>query len=103
MASSKEYMIFIAEQLSALDGISFRPMMGEYILYYNGKIVGGIYDDRLLFKMSAAKNIFKTETLEIPYPNAKPMLLADDVDDSEYLSSLVLATFNALYTEKTKK
>ena len=78
MASSKNYLTFVLEQLSDLDSISYRAMMGEYILYYRDKIVGGIYDDRLLVKpVSSAISLMPTTTYELPYEGAKEMLLVD--------------------------
>ena len=78
MASSKEYLHFILEQLSDLDDISYRPMMGEFILYYHGKIVGGIYDDRLLVKKTgSALELMPAAICELPYEGAKEMLLVD--------------------------
>lgn len=96
MSSSKEYMDFISEQLSGLSEISFRAMMGEYIIYYRGKIVGGIYDDRLLVKPTkSAKEYIKNPTYELPYAGGKEMLLVDEVDDRDYLAGLL----NAMYDE----
>ncbi len=96
MASSKEYLDFILEQLSELDEITYRTMMGEYILYYRGKIVGGIYDDRLLVKpVKSAVAFMQDTTIELPYEGAKEMLLVDDVDNKEFLTKL----FNAMYDE----
>ena len=96
MASSKEYLDFILEQLSELDEITYRTMMGEYILYYRGKIVGGIYDDRLLVKpVKSAVAFMQDTTFELPYEGAKEMLLVDDVDNKDFLTKL----FNAMYDE----
>ena len=96
MASSKEYLEFILEQLSELDEITYRAMMGEFIIYYRGKIVGGIYDDRLLVKpIKAAISYMPTASYELPYEGAKEMLLVDDVDNREFLAGL----FNAMYEE----
>ncbi len=96
MASSKEYLEFILEQLSELDDVTYRAMMGEYILYYRGKIVGGIYDDRLLVKpVKSAVALMPDATFELPYEGAKEMLLVDDVDDKDFLAEL----FNAMYDE----
>ena len=82
MASSKEYLDFVLEQLSALEGVSARPMMGEYVLYYRGKVVGGVYDDRFLLKPTkSARALMPGAPAEIPYPGAKAMLAAD-VDDA---------------------
>ena len=96
MASSKKYLDFILEQLSELDEITYRTMMGEYILYYRGKNVGGIYDDRLLVKpVKSAVAFMQNTTFELPYEGAKEMLLVDDVDNKEFLTKL----FNAMYDE----
>ena len=90
MASTKGYLDFILEQLSDLDEISFRAMMGEYILYYRGKIIGGIYDDRLLVKsVPAAVRMIPDAAMELPYEGAKEMLLVEDVDDRQLLCQLV--------------
>lgn len=96
MASSKEYLQFILEQLSDLEDITHRAMMGEYILYYRGRIAGGIYDDRLLVKpVKAAVAQFASPVYDLPYPGAKPMLLVERVDDRAFLTKL----FNAMYEE----
>lgn len=96
MASSKEYLEFILEQLSELDDVTYRAMMGEYILYYRGKIIGGIYDDRLLVKpVKSAVALMPDATFELPYEGAKEMLLVDDVDNRDFLAKL----FNAMYDE----
>ena len=96
MASTKEYLDFILGQLSELDEITYRAMMEEFILYYRGKIVGGIYDDRLLVKpIKAAIRYMPTATYENPYEGAKEMLLVDEVDNREFLTGL----FNAMYEE----
>ncbi len=89
MSSSKEYFTFIAEQLAPLDGIRFRAMMGEYIIYHNKKVIGGIYDDRLLVKNTPnAKILLPSAPLELPYPGAKEMILIENTDNSEYLCRL---------------
>lgn len=95
MASSKEYLAFVLEQLNGLDGLGTRGMMGEYLLYCEGKLVGGVYDDRLLLKPTpAALALVKKNglemTMELPYEGAKAMLLAD-VDRKEQLQELVRA------------
>lgn len=96
MASSKEYLHFILEQLSALDDISYRSMMGEYILYYHGKIVGGIYDDRLLVKKTRSTlECMPAAVCDFPYEGAKEMLLVEEVDNKEFLTKL----FEAMYKE----
>jgi len=96
MSSSKEYLEFILEQLSDLKEITYRPMMGEYIIYYQGKIVGGIYDDRFLVKPTkSAVTMMPNATMETPYKGAKEMLLVDEVDNKDFLAQL----FNAMYAE----
>lgn len=103
MASSKEYLIFILEQLSALDDITYRAMMGEYILYYRERVIGGIYDDRFLVKpVRAAVNLMPNAEMEVPYEGAKGMLLVDDVDDREYLVKLFEAMYDELPERKKK-
>ena len=104
MASSKEYLDFIMEQLSELENISYRAMMGEYIIYYKNKIVGGIYDDRLLVKtVKSAVEYMSNVKYELPYVAAKKMLLVDNIDDKEYLSGLFNAMFDELPAPKSKK
>ena len=96
MPSSKVYLDFVLEQLSGLEEITYRAMMGEYIIYYRGKIVGGIYDDRLLVKpVKSAVSLMPTASYELPYEGAKEMLLVDDVDSKDFLTKL----FNAMYEE----
>ncbi|MBR3640812.1 MAG: TfoX/Sxy family protein [Oscillibacter sp.] len=91
MASSKDYLNFVLDQLSGVEGVSHRAMMGEFVLYCRGTVVGGIYDDRLLVKNTpAARALLPDAPLEIPYPGGKPMLLAD-VDDRELLAALLPA------------
>ena len=103
MASSNEYLDYILEQLSGLDEISCRAMMGEYIIYYRGKIVGGIYDDRFLVKptKSAAAMMLDAE-LELPYEGAKEMLLVDNVENREFLRDLLEAMYDELPAVKKK-
>ena len=104
MASSKEYLDFILEQQSALDDISYRAMMGEYIIYYRGKIVGGIYDDRFLVKPTkSAVAMMPNADMERPYDGAKEMLLVDDVDNKEFLRELLEAMYPELPAPKKKK
>ena len=103
MASRKEYLHFILEQLSDLDGVSYRPMMGEYILYYQGKVVGGIYDDRLLVKpVKSAVAYLPAAPRELPYDGAKEMLLVEDVDDKALLTGLFRAMVDELPPPKRK-
>ena len=104
MASSKEYLQFILEQLSALENISYRSMMGEYILYYHGKIVGGIYDDRLLVKKTrAALECMPAAVCDFPYEGAKEMLLVEEVDNKEFLTKLFEAMYDELPLPKTRR
>ena len=104
MASSKDYLQFILEQLSDLEEITYRAMMGEYILYYRGKIVGGIYDDRLLVKsVKSAISYMPEAAYELPYEGAKEMLFVDNVDDNEFLAGLFRAMYDELPAQKKKK
>jgi len=104
MASNKEYLDFILEQLSGLEGITFKPMMGEYNLYLRGKIVGGIYDDRFLVKPTkSAMAMMPDAERELPYEGAKEMLLVDNVDNREFLNELLTAMFDELPAPKQKK
>ena len=103
MASSKEYLEFIMEQLSGLDEISCKAMMGEYIIYYRGKIVGGIYDDRFLVKpVKAARELMPEADLELPYDGAKEMLLVDNVDDKAFLKELLEGMYDELLAPKKR-
>ena len=104
MASRKEYLDFVLDQLSGLDGISYRAMMGEYIIYYRGKIVGGIYDDRFLVKPTpSSRRLMPASPLETPYDGASPMILVDNVDDRDFLAGLVSAMYDELPAPKNKK
>ena len=104
MASSKEYLEFILGQLSELEEITYRAMMGEFIIYYCGKMVGGIYDDRLLVKpVKSAISYVSTVTYELPYEGAKEMLLVDEVDSKEFLTGLFRAMYDELPAPKSKK
>ena len=104
MASSKEYLEFILGQLSELEEITYRAMMGEFIIYYRGKIVGGIYDDRLLVKpVKSAISYMPTAPYELPYEGAKEMLLVDEVDNKEFLTGLFHAMYDELPAPKPKK
>ena len=104
MASSKDYLQFVLEQLSELQEITYRAMMGEFIIYYRGKIVGGIYDDRLLVKPTkSAISYMPTVTYEVPYENAKEMLLVEEVDNKDFLMGLFDVMYDELPTPKPKK
>ncbi|MGN0509872.1 MAG: TfoX/Sxy family protein [Ruminococcus sp.] len=96
MATSKEYLNYILEQLSGLDEITYQAMMGEYIIYYKGRIAGGICDNRFLVKpVKAAVALLPDAPLEKPYDGAKEMLLIENIDDREFLAKL----FNTMYDE----
>ena len=104
MASSKVYLDFVMEQLSGLDNIAFRAMMGEYIIYYQGKIIGGIYDDRFLVKITnSAKKMMPDASYEIPYEGAKEMLLVDNIDNRDFLNELLNSMVDELPELKKKK
>ena len=104
MASGREYLEFILEQLSGVDGITHRQMMGEYILYLNGRIIGGIYDDRFLVKPTqSARAMMPDADLELPYEGAKEMLLVDNVDSRDFLARLLTAMYDELPAPKPKK
>lgn len=99
MPSSKQYLEFVMEQLSDLDDVSYRSMMGEYIIYYRQKIVGGIYDDRFLVKpVKAAMSMMPNAKMELPYEGAREMILVEDVEDRAFLRDL----FEAMYDELPK-
>ena len=104
MASSKDYLEYILDQLSGLAAVSYRAMMGEYIIYYRGKIVGGIYDDRFLVKpVKSAAAMMPDAELELPYEGAKEMLLVDDVENREFLCELLEAMYDDLPAPKKRK
>ena len=104
MASSKDYLEFIMEQLSAAGDVSYRAMMGEYVIYYRGKVAGGIYDDRFLVKpVEAARALMPDAHTEIPYEGAKEMLLVDNVEDRGFLRELLEAMYDELPAPKKKR
>ncbi|MBQ6993830.1 MAG: TfoX/Sxy family protein [Lachnospiraceae bacterium] len=104
MASSKAYLDFIIEQLSEVGEVTYKAMMGEYIIYHRGKIVGGIYDERLLVKpVKAAVSLMPDATYELPYEGAKEMLLVEDVDNKEFLTKLIVAMYDELPAPKKRK
>ncbi len=99
MSSSKDFLDFVLDQLSGLPDIDYRAMMGEFIIYYRGKIVGGIYDNRLLIKPTeSVLKIMPNAKMEIPYPKGKPMIMITDVENQELLEQL----FNAAYKDLEK-
>ena len=104
MASSREYLDFIMDQLSAVGGVSYRAMMGEYIIYYCGKVVGGIYDDRFLVKITKSSLALMPDAArEVPYEGAKEMLLVDNTEDTNFLGTLLEAVYSELPEPKTKR
>lgn len=104
MASSKGYLDYILEQLSELDDVTYRAMMGEYIIYYRGKVVGGIYDDRFLVKPTkSAVALMPDADEELPYEGAKRMLLVDNVEDRVFLRELIEAIYEELPAPKKRK
>ena len=104
MASTKEYLEFVLEQLSELNDISYRAMMGEYIIYYQGRVIGGIYDDRFLVKNTKnARALMPDVSLELPYDGAKEMLLVEDVENKSFLRELFEAMVGELPLPKKKK
>lgn len=103
MASSKDYLNFILEQLSELDGITYRAMMGEFIIYYQNKIIGGVYDDRFLVKdVRSARELMPDAPLELPYDGAKKMILVTEVDDKDFLNNLITSVYEELPAKKKK-
>lgn len=104
MASDRAFLEFILEQLSGLDGIEYRAMMGEYILYFRGKIIGGIYDDRFLVKPTgSALSMMPDAQRQLPYEGAKEMLVVDNIEDRSFLCGLVEAMYGELPEPKRKK
>lgn len=104
MPSTREYLDFVLEQLSDLDGIAYRKMMGEYILYYRGRIVDGIYDNRLLVKpVAPALALMPEAPYAVPYRGAKAMLLVQEIDEPDFLPRLFMAMYAALPAPKQKK
>ncbi len=104
MASSKDYLEYVLDQLSSLDDITYRAMMGDYIIYYQGKIIGGIYDDRFLVKQTkSGLDLMPDASRELPYDGAKEMLLVEDIDDRDFLNKLLNAMVDELPAPKKKK
>ena len=104
MSSTKDYLEYILEQLSFSDDITYRSMMGEYIIYYRGKIIGGIYDDLFLVKpVKSAKEMMPNARMELPYEGAKEMLLVDDVENKKFLKELLEAMYDELPAPKKRR
>lgn len=104
MASQKEYLDFVLDQLSGIDGITYRAMMGEYVLYCSGKVFGGIYDDRFLVKKTPSSMEMMPDMEEqLPYEGAKPMLMVTEIDNREFLRELIEAMYEELPETKKKR
>lgn len=104
MASSKNYLVYVLGQFSGVEDISYRAMMGEYIIYYKGKVIGGIYDDRFLVKPTkSAKALMPDAHMELPYEGAKEMILVDDVENPDLLCKLVESMYDELPAPKKRK
>ena len=104
MPSSEQYLEYVLEQLSDLDEISYRAMMGEYIIYYRAKIVGGIYDDRFLVKpVKSAMSMMSDASMELPYDGAKEMILVDDLENKAFLNELFEEMYDELQAPRKRK
>lgn len=104
MASSKEYLEYVLEQLSDLEEITYRAMMGEYVIYFKGKIIGGVYDDRFLIKpVKAAREMMCDATMELPYEGAKEMILVDNIEDKEFLKELIESMYDELPSPRRRR
>ncbi|MCI9406284.1 MAG: competence protein TfoX [Oscillospiraceae bacterium] len=104
MSTSKEYLLFVLEQLREIEGVSHRAMMGEYVLYYQGKVIGGIYDNRFLVKPTAsAVSMMPDAAWELPYDGAKKMLRVDDLENKAFLKELLEKMYDELPFPKKRK
>lgn len=104
MATSKEYLRFVLDQLSDLEGISYKQMMGEYIIYYKGKLAAYVCDNRVLIKpVKSALSLMPEAPLQAPYEGAKEMLLAENIDDRDFMTELFRAIYDDLLEPKPKK
>ena len=104
MVSGRSLLDYVLEQLSGLEEVTYRPMMGEYIIYYGGKVIGGIYDDRFLVKPTKSAVAMMPESrFEIPYEGAKEMLLVEDIDNREFLMELFKTMYDELPAPKKKR
>ena len=104
MATDKSYLAFILEQLSEAEEVSYRAMMGEYVIYCRGRVIGGIYDNRFLVKpVKSAVSMLPDAPYEVPYEGAKEMLLVDDPDDRSFLEALLTAVYDDLPAPKKRK
>ena len=103
MASSRDFLDFVLEQLSDIPDIDYRAMMGEFIIYYRGRVIGGIYDNRFLIKPTAtARKMIPNAQMEIPYPGGSPMIMIPDIENREFLSALFPAIYPELPDKKKK-
>ncbi len=103
MASTQEYLDFVLEQLSVLESVAYRKMMGEYVLYYREKVIGGIYNNRFLIKpVPAARALLPEAVYELPYEGAKPMILVDRFEDKKFLAHLIISMYDELPVVKRK-
>ena len=104
MASSKSYLDYVLGQFSGMEDMSYRAMMGEYIIYYKGKVIGGIYDDRFLVKPTKIVcELMPDAHMELPYEGAREMILVDDVENTELLCELVESMYDELPAPKKRK
>ncbi len=104
MASTQEYVAYVMEQLEPLGEVANRKMMGEYVLYYQGKVFGGIYDNRVLIKInSVSEKMLPNGTRQIPYPGAKPMFLVEELEDTEFLKKLIPQMCEEIELPKRRK
>ncbi|MFR7590104.1 MAG: TfoX/Sxy family protein [Longibaculum sp.] len=104
MSSQKEYLFYILEQLSYLEDITYRPMMGEYLIYYRDKVIGGLYDNRFLIKdVNCLKELMTEITYEIPYSGAKKMILIKDIENKQYLKQIIETMYEELPIPQSKK
>lgn len=104
MASARDYLDYVLEQLGGLEDVTYRPMMGEFIIYYRGKVIGGIYDNRFLVKpVKSAKSLMPGASYELPYEGAKEMLMIEDIENREFLAELFTAMYDELPAPKKKK
>lgn len=104
MASSKDYLNYVLEQLSGAEGVSCKAMMGEYLLYCQGKLIGGVYDDRFLIKPTpSARRMLPDASMERPYEGAKEMLLVDRIEERDFLTGLLEAMLPELPAPKKRK
>lgn len=104
MASHEQYLQYILDQLSLLQDITYRKMMGEYLIYYQDKLIGGIYDDCFLLKpVPILLSFIKKPLYKKPYPHAKKMIWLKELDDKEFLAVLIRDMYESLPVKKKRK